>query len=100
MDPQEAHQWLQQAAGVQLLDVREQDEYNVVRIPGVKLMPLGQVADRYQELDSGRPVLCICAAGGRSRRAANFLIQQGFSEVVNLAGGTKGWVGSGLPSEP
>lgn len=99
LEPREAQDWLQRTPEAQLLDVREEDEYERVRIPGVKLIPLGQVSERYQELDGQKPVLCICAGGVRSMRAAQFLKQQGFSELVNLTGGTKAWVQEGLPSE-
>ena len=100
LGPSEAQAWVRETEGVQLLDVRERDEYERVRIPEVTLIPLGEVPDRHQELDPDRPVLCICAGGVRSMRAAQFLSQQGFKELVNLAGGTKAWVMDGLPAEP
>lgn len=98
VDPQEAQGLMQQNPNLQLLDVREQEEYDQVHIDGVTLIPLGQLPERIGELDKERPTLCICAGGVRSERAARFLLSQDFSDVTNMAEGMKGWVSRGLPS--
>ncbi len=98
VQPDEAHKLLQGNPAIQFVDVREPWEYEKVHAAGVKLIPLGEVPDRVGELDKGRPVLCICAKGGRSMKACNFLLGQGFSDVTNVAEGTKGWVEQGLPT--
>jgi rhodanese-related sulfurtransferase len=74
--------------------VREVDEYEEARVSGTVNIPLGTVPDAIETLDRGRTVYVICASGGRSLRAAEFLADAGF-DAVNVAGGTKGWIASG-----
>ena len=76
-----------------LLDVRQPGEYEDSHLPGAKLMPLPQLSDSYQELDSEKPTIVHCAVGGRSRVAAQMLSGWGFKEVYNLAGGIKAYEG-------
>lgn len=82
-------------ASVQLIDVREPDEFEQARVPGAVLMPLMTVPERISDLDRARPLYLICATGGRSMNAAEFLSEHGF-DAVNIAGGTKAWVAAGL----
>jgi sulfur-carrier protein adenylyltransferase/sulfurtransferase len=72
---------------VQILDVREGWEYELVRLPGAKLIPLGTLPQRVGELDPKRPVAAYCHHGGRSLQALRFLQGAGFTEVAHLAGG-------------
>lgn len=81
---------------IQLIDVREADEYEEARVRGTVHVPLGSVPDAIETLDRNRTVYVICASGGRSLRAAEFLVDAGF-DAVNIAGGTKGWIASGRP---
>ena len=74
-----------------LLDVREVDEYNHCKIDGAVLIPLGQLPMRYNELPKDRPIVVHCHHGGRSARAVQFLIEKGFADVHNLAGGIDSW---------
>ena len=76
-----------------LVDVREQDEWEVAKIPGAELLPLSQwPAIALEKLTSKSQALLIqCHHGGRSARAAAWLIQQGFTDVTNLAGGIDAW---------
>lgn len=80
---------------VELIDVREPDEYLDGHVPGAKLIPLGTVPVRTSELDKGKTQYVICKVGGRSAQAAEFLISQGF-DAVNIAGGTMAWLEAGL----
>ncbi|MGE0488356.1 MAG: rhodanese-like domain-containing protein [Vulcanimicrobiota bacterium] len=98
VDPKTAQQMLASDPQLQLLDVREPWEYEQAHIPGARLIPLGEVPSRYSELDAARPVLCVCAGGVRSMKAAEFLAGHGFT-VTNLGGGTKGWMSDQLPVE-
>jgi rhodanese-related sulfurtransferase len=82
--------------GVTLIDVRNPDEYEAGHVPGARLIPLPEVADRAAEVPSGTPVYVICALGGRSRKACELLAAQG-RDVTNVAGGTKGWIDAGRP---
>ncbi len=74
-----------------LLDVRQPKEYKAEHIPGAKLIPLGDLGDRLDEIDPQKPTIVYCAIGGRSRVAAQMLAGKGFREVYNLSGGIKAW---------
>jgi rhodanese-related sulfurtransferase len=80
-----------------LVDVREPSEFGMLRVPGSVLMPLSTFASRFQELPNDRPLLIMCAVGGRSARATEFLIGNGYPESFNIAGGITAWNGAGLP---
>lgn len=82
-----------------VVDVREGWEYAQGHVPGAKLMPLGELSRRAEELNPQQPVAVICASGGRSQSAAALLGQRGFETVYNVVGGTSGWVQRGLPVE-
>jgi rhodanese-related sulfurtransferase len=84
--------------GPLLVDVREVNEYLVVRADGALLFPLSQFMVRYQQLPVDRPLLMICAAGGRSAQATAFLLANGWADVTNVAGGTGSWAAAGLPT--
>lgn len=100
IDPEAALKELRNHDELQVLDVREPWEYEKCHIEGVTLIPLGELPDRLKELDPSKAVLCICAAGGRSERAAKLLDASGFSDVTNMSGGMKGWQECGLPLNP
>ena len=80
-----------------LVDVREPDEYQDAHVPGAILVPLATVPDSLALLPSEGVIHVICAAGGRSARAVEFLRSRGF-DAVNIAGGTKAWIQSGAPT--
>ena len=73
-----------------LLDVREPYEYKVANLSG-HLIPLGQLADRVQELDREKEIVVYCHHGNRSAFAVQFLKNEGFESVLNLAGGIDAW---------
>jgi rhodanese-related sulfurtransferase len=72
---------------VQIVDVREPDEWRTGHIPGAIHIPLGQLNARLGELDRSRPTIMVCRSGRRSLIATEALIAAGFPNVVNLAGG-------------
>ena len=74
-----------------ILDVREPTEYQINRIQGSVLIPLGEIPQRFQELDPSIEIVCQCKGGVRSAKAAAFLRQQGFTNVRNLTGGIIAW---------
>lgn len=84
--------------GAHVLDVRNPDEYAAAHVPGVQLIPLAELVDRVAEVPTDRTVYVICAVGGRSAKAAEFLRMQGI-DAVNVAGGTKAWIASGRTVE-
>lgn len=98
IDPDGALAEIKATPDLQLLDVREPWEHEKIHIEGVKLIPLGELGERHSELDASKPVLCICAGGVRSERAAKFLTSQGYTNVTNMAEGMNGWQTRGLPT--
>lgn len=83
-------------AGATVVDVRNLDEYEAGHVPGARLVPLPEVADRRAEIPASGEVLVICKSGGRSLRAAELLREQGV-DAVNVAGGTMAWIEAGHP---
>ncbi|HME57634.1 MAG TPA: molybdopterin-synthase adenylyltransferase MoeB [Terracidiphilus sp.] len=75
---------------VYILDVREPYEYRIAQIGG-KLIPHTDVPNRLAEIDRNREVIVQCRSGVRSQHVAEFLKQQGYPRVVNLAGGILAW---------
>jgi rhodanese-related sulfurtransferase len=83
---------------VQVLDVREPDEWAAGHIPDAIHIPMNQVPERLDELDSDRPVVTVCHSGRRSGEVANYLSRLGIS-AENLPGGMVEWADQGLPVE-
>jgi rhodanese-related sulfurtransferase len=87
-----------------LLDVREPWEVQTACVSedGFKLLsiPMREVPARLAELDPDQPIACLCHHGVRSLQVANFLVQNGFAEVVNLQGGIDAWTHEFDPSVP
>jgi len=84
------------AAGARLVDVREPDEHAEGHVPGATLVPLATVPDRLDAFQGDGPTYVICKSGGRSMRACEHLADLGIA-VVNVAGGTMGWILAGKP---
>jgi sulfur-carrier protein adenylyltransferase/sulfurtransferase len=84
---------------VQLIDVREPWEAQIAQIGG-KLIPQNDVPNRLAEIDRDREVVVHCKGGGRSQRIAEFLRQQGYERVANLAGGIGAWSNDIDPTVP
>jgi glyoxylase-like metal-dependent hydrolase (beta-lactamase superfamily II)/rhodanese-related sulfurtransferase len=80
-----------------LLDVREPHEYAAGHIPGAINLPQADLATRLDELPRDRKLLVVCQAGMRSKRAAQFLAQLGFEDVISVRGGTGEWIDGGRP---
>jgi molybdopterin/thiamine biosynthesis adenylyltransferase/rhodanese-related sulfurtransferase len=83
-----------------LLDVREPSEYEVARLPGSVLIPLGELPARAQELDPAAETIIHCKSGGRSAKALQFLLDSGFSNVCHVQGGINAWSREIDPSVP
>ncbi|MDC8786865.1 rhodanese-like domain-containing protein [Roseateles koreensis] len=88
-------------ADIQLLDVREPEEFSDVlgHLHGARLLPLSELASRAAELDASRPAVTICRSGARSAQATVLLQKAGFQRVANLHGGMLRWRAEGLPVE-
>jgi adenylyltransferase/sulfurtransferase len=86
--------------GLLILDVREPTEYQINRIDGSTLIPLGELPRRYQELPRDREIVAQCKIGARSAKARDFLKSVGFTNVRNLRGGILDWIDKVDPSMP
>jgi molybdopterin/thiamine biosynthesis adenylyltransferase/rhodanese-related sulfurtransferase/molybdopterin converting factor small subunit len=100
MQPRELKERLDRGEPIVIVDVREPQEYQINRIPGSKLIPLGELPQRYEELDENAAIVCQCKSGMRSAKATGFLRSIGFKNVRNLAGGILGWIDQVDPSQP
>ena len=86
---------------IQLIDVRMPDEWEVARIDGAVLIPLPQLFQRIDELDSSKEIIFQCKTGGRSARAIEALQRSGFeADMANLVGGIFAWSEEIDPSVP
>jgi len=86
---------------IQLIDVRQPDEYAFAKIEGAKLIPLGQIVSRMGELDETRETVLQCKMGGRSAKAIELLTAAGFTgEMKNLRGGITAWSNEVDPKVP
>jgi rhodanese-related sulfurtransferase len=93
---------LRESAPPRLLDVREPEELAIAALPGALHIPLGELAERIDELEAGRDLewVVICHHGVRSAMATGFLAANGFSRAINLSGGIDRWsleVDPGVP---
>ena len=86
---------------IQIIDVREPNEYEIARLPNSKLIPLGQVINRMSEIDASRDTVVHCKLGGRSAKAIEALRRAGFrGQLTNLKGGITAWSNEVDPSVP
>jgi molybdopterin/thiamine biosynthesis adenylyltransferase/rhodanese-related sulfurtransferase/molybdopterin converting factor small subunit len=87
---------------VWILDVREKNEFDICRIPGSTLIPLGDLPKRIDSLPQGPDapdIVVHCKMGGRSAKAVNLLRERGFTRVKNLKGGILAWIDRIDPSQ-
>lgn len=75
---------------VQILDVREQWEYDIAHLPGSVLIPLGRLTRQWSALEPDVPVLVVCHHGIRSAQACYYLEHNGL-QAINLHGGLDRW---------
>lgn len=88
----ELKQRLENGEDIQIIDVREQKEYDFAKIPDTKLIPLAQVVTRMSEIDETRETVVHCKGGGRSAQAIEQLQKAGFKgNLLNLKGGILAW---------
>lgn len=83
--------------GATLYDVREPDEYVQGHIPGAVNIPLSELQGREHEIQT--PAVIVCLSGGRSASAAGYLTDHGKADIMNLVGGTLGWIREGRDVE-
>lgn len=86
-------------AGIFLLDVREQEEWDEYRVPNTTLIPLDQLSERLDEVPHDEEIVVICRSGNRSKEGARILLEAGFTNVTSMSGGLKAWSAKGYPIE-
>ena len=91
---------IDRADGVFILDVREPQEFQICRIPGSTLIPLGDLPKRLPELEGRAEMIVHCKSGVRSAKAVKLLREAGFTEAKNLRGGILRWIDVVDPSLP
>jgi phage shock protein E len=84
---------------VVVIDVREPFEYEAGHIPGVTLIPMGEVPQRLSEIPTDKTVIVTCRTGNRSAEVTDYLRQQGFDNVHNMSGGIVDWQAAGYEIE-
>src|SRR5689334_17515733 len=100
IDPVEVKAMMDRGSPFLLLDVREPHEYLICSIPGSKLIPLGDLPKRVNELDTATEIVAHCKSGVRSGKAVDFLKQSGFKKVKNMKGGILAWSDKVDPKVP
>lgn len=96
IDPSSLFDQLQSGMDIVLLDIRSAVEMTRGVIPESRPMPMHLIPLRMQELPKDTDIVLYCHTGARSFHACNFLLQQGFSNVLNLRGGIVAWAQQGL----
>lgn len=82
--------------GALLLDVRQSSEFELGHAPEALHIPLAELPDQLARLEKNRRILCVCRSGGRSARASEFLLEQGY-DALSVEGGMLAWAGEHLP---
>ena len=98
LDPRQVAE-LQRQGSVQLVDVREDHEWDAGRIAGARHLGLGELTAQAETIHRETPVVFYCRVGGRSAMAANAFRRAGY-DAYNMAGGLIEWAALGLPLEP
>lgn len=100
LSPKELSERLARGDDFDLIDVREPFEWEIARIAGARLIPLGRLADELPTLDATREIVLYCKGGVRSLKAARDLKAAGFSRLCNVTGGISRWSEEVDPTVP
>ena len=100
IDPVEVKAMIDRREPFVLIDLREPHEYQICNIPYAKLIPLGELPKRVNELNTADEIVAHCKSGMRSAKAVDFLKQAGFKKVRNMKGGILAWSDRVDPSVP
>lgn len=97
--PTTTQEWVKN--GALLVDVREKDEVAqlVYDVPNIINIPLTEFEERYTEIPKDKEIVMVCRSGGRSLRAAGFLVNHGYDKVVNMQHGIIRWTQKGFPTK-
>lgn len=87
--------------GALLVDVREKEEVAELAydVPNIMTIPLSEFEERFHEIPKDKEVVLVCRSGGRSLRAAGFLVNHGYTQVVNMKHGMIRWAQKGFPTK-
>lgn len=87
--------------GALLVDVREKDEVAELAydVPNIINIPLSEFEERFNEIPQDKEVVVVCRSGARSLRAAGFLVNHGYTKVVNMEHGMIRWATKGFPTK-
>ena len=99
-DVEALKQRLDRRERVFILDVREPEEYQICRIPGSTLIPLGDLPKHLHELEGRSDMVVHCKSGVRSAKAVSLLHEAGFKDAKNLKGGILAWIDKVDPTQP
>lgn len=83
----------------QIIDVREIPEFEYVRIPGSRLIPLSEFEQKMNLIESDCSSYFLCGIGKRALKAAEFLESLGYKDLYVISGGIKAWLEAGFPVE-
>jgi len=97
VSPAEAAKMIETRKDLLMIDVRSPDELKEGYIEGSELVPFWDIAKGKKVLPKDKPILLICAVGGRSFTLGQALANEGWPEIYNLSGGISAWKKSGLP---
>ncbi len=100
MSPHELKRRMDAGEPFELIDVREPFEYEIARINGAKLIPLGEITERLDEIQREQPIVVHCHSGQRSAQAVRLLQQRGLANIYNLEGGIDAWSDQIDPNVP
>jgi sulfur-carrier protein adenylyltransferase/sulfurtransferase len=100
IEPTEVKQKIDRGDSFVLIDVREPHEHQICNIPHAKLIPLGELPKRVNELNTADEIVAHCKSGMRSAKAVDFLKQAGFKRVRNMKGGILAWSDKVDPTVP
>lgn len=97
--PTTTQEWVKN--GALLVDVREKDEVAELAyaVPNIINIPLSEFEERFNEIPKDKQVVMVCRSGGRSLRAAGFLVNHGYANVVNMQHGMIRWAEKGFPTK-
>lgn len=100
VEPLVVKQWLNDGRKFTFIDVREPHEYQIARIEGAQLVPLGEVPKRLGEFDKNAEIVVHCKSGMRSAKAQKAMQEAGFTNVLNMKGGILAWSDKVDPKVP
>lgn len=95
--PRQAKTLIETRRDLLLIDVRSPEEFQQGALPGSRLMPFWDFAKGRCDLPKDKPILLVCAVGGRSLAVGQLLATQGYREVYNLKGGLDAWIDQRVP---